>query len=155
MKKIWYRNSKHRKLGKNGQRARDLAYKICRVLTVESGRRFYVKMNCENNIYEAHIIDTGHCREINNFDYELTNDVNDEEIGSIFFGGHYSRLKYKDAEERAWVSLILDCIGQSDDVEIREFHNLTNALATFGPYLNFYFKDVEVLEKYLNNIYGV
>lgn len=150
MKKIWYKNSKHRKLGKIGQRARDLAYKICRVLTVESGRRFYVKMNCENNIYEAHIIDTGHCREINNFDYELTNDVNDEEIGSIFFGGHYSRRRYKDAEDHAWMSLILDIIGKSDDVEIREFHNLTKALDTFGPHLNFNFENIEKLEKFLN-----
>lgn len=144
----------HKRLNAVGNRARDLAYKICKVLSIESGRRFYVKMNCEKNIYEAHIIDTGHCIAVNNYDYELTNDVNAEEIGSIFFGGYYSRLKYKDAEERAWMSLILDCIGQSEDVEIREFHNLTNALATFGPCLNLYFRDVEELEKFLNK-YGV
>lgn len=107
-------------------------------------------MNCENNIYEAHIIDTGHCREINDFDYEMTNDANDEKIGSIFFGGHYSRLKYKDAEERAWLSLVLDCIGQSDDIEIRDFHNLTKALDTFGLRLNFNFENIEELEKFLN-----
>ena len=75
----------------------------------------------------------------------------DMDIGSIFFGGHYSRLKYKDAEERAWTSLILDIIGKSDDVEIRKFHNLTRALETFGPHLNFNFENIEELKNFLNS----
>ena len=150
MKKIWYKNFKRRRLGKTGQKARDLARKICKVLTIESNRRFYAKMNCENNIYEAHIIDTGHCQEIKDFNYIVTGIEDDMDIGSIFFGGHYSRLKYKDAEERAWTSLILDIIGKSNDIEIRKFHNLTRALETFGPHLNFNFENIEELNIFLN-----
>lgn len=110
-------------------------------------------MYCGNNVYECHIIDTGHCIELENGDVKLSNNLTDEKIGSIFFGGHYDRREFRDAKSKAWSSLLMDCIGQSDDVEIRNFHNLTHALKTFGPKVDMTFNTVEDLKKWLDSVY--
>ena len=150
-KRNWRKKHIHSKLTIEGKKAKNLVDRICEYLSRISGRRFYSHIYCDNNIYECHIIDTGHCIELENGDVRLSNNPNDEEIGSIFFGGHYDRRKFKDADSKAWQSLLMDCIGKSCDIEIRDFHNLTNALKTFGPSVDMNFSCVEDCEKMLHS----
>lgn len=147
----WRKKHNEKKLTASGRIAKRLVCKICRHLTDVSSRVFYPYMYCDSNVYECHIIDAGHCVELENGDVQLSNNPSDEKIGSIFFGGHYDRRKFKDAESKAWQSLLADCIGRSDDEEIRDFHNLTRALKTFGPEIDFNFDTVEQLEAWLNS----
>ena len=137
-------------LSKKGLEYRELANKICSVLSHSGKRKFYTKMYCTNNKYEAHIIDTGRYED-DICELKYSTNENDPMIGMIFFGGHYDRRKIKNAEEMAWISLILDCIGLCEDVELRETHNLTNALLDFGPRINFNFDSVDDLKKFLNS----
>lgn len=139
-----------KRLSKKGREYKELANKICSVLS-HSGRKFYTKMYCTNNRYEAHIIDTGRCEEIGMYELKYSTNENDPMIGMIFFGGHYDRRKIKNAEEMAWISLVLDCIGLCEDIELRETHNLTRALEDFGPHINFNFDSVDDLKKFLNS----
>lgn len=64
-------------------------------------------MGLDSHCYEGHII---------------VNSKNDECNGMIFWGGYFSRKKHKDAESKAWISLLEDCIGIGEDSKI---HNLT------------------------------
>lgn len=138
--KSWYK----KKLTKQGKEAKTLVIRICKALSKAAGRGFHVEMNAWNNIYEGHIIDEGKCK-LNELDaYELSADGDD--IGMVFFGGHFSRKTHKDALSRAWVSLLEDCIGQS---EVSEFHSLAECLKTFGPCLDFSCKSAAELDKLL------
>ena len=148
----WRKKRIFTKLTKDGYIAKNLIERICIYLSKTSNRKFYPCMYCDNNIYECHIIDTGTYVELENGDVKTTCNMNDEKIGSIFFGGHYDRRKLKDAKSKAWSSLLMDCIGQSCDVEIRAFHNLTHALKTFGPAVNMNFNNIEDLKLWLNSI---
>lgn len=145
----WRKRHYCSKLTVEGHKAKNLIDKICKYLSRISGRRFYSHIYCDNNIYECHIIDTGHYIELENGDVQLSNNPNDEKIGSIFFGGHYNRRKFKDAKSKAWQSLLMDCIGQSCDVEIRNFHNLTRALMTFGPNVKMNFNTIDDLSNFI------
>lgn len=147
-----YKNH-HNQLTSDATYAKNMIHRICKLLSKKSGRRFYVTMNCYNDVYEGHIVDTGKCidnPDPSNGEYFLLAD-NGDTIGTIFFGGFYSRKKHKDAESNAWISLLEDCIGQSCDEDIRECHNLTKALGCFGPHLDFNCKDFKELEKKLTN----
>lgn len=150
--KLKKHNHFHKKhLNKEGSEARELIHKICNILTHISGRNFYAQMYCTNNRYEAHIIDTGRYKEIDLYTLEYSTNKDDPMIGMIFFGGHYDRRKRYDAEEMAWISLVLDCIGQCEDVELRATHNLTRALEDFGPHIDFNFDSIDDLKKFLNS----
>lgn len=154
MHKKWYKQD-YSKLTKTGKEAKALVTRICKVLSKYSGRNFFVTMDVDKNTYEGHIIDSGYCIEKESdipfaYDIEITTNKNDDPIGMIFWGGFFSRTKYKDAESRAWVSLVEDCIGQSCDKDVREIHNLTFALEMFGPELDFNCKDIEELKEKLN-----
>ena len=138
----------------NGLRAKSYMSRICDLLTKQSGRLFYVNMNYENNTYEGHLIDTGKYIEHLDGSYEISTDENAEEIGMIFFGGFHDTTKSTTAESDAWESLLMDCIGQSDDKDIRNTHNLTNALTTFGPIIDFNFDTIEKLDAFLKS-YGL
>lgn len=138
--KNWHKQ----KLTKAGKEAKALVVRICKALSKESGRGFHVEMNAWNNTYEGHIIDEGKCIEGEDGEYVLSTEGDD--IGMIFFGGYYSRKHYADAQSRAWVSLLEDCIGQSD---VSEFHNLTESLKTFGPRLDFNCKSAAELDALL------
>ena len=108
-------------------------------------------MNPYNGIYEGHIIDSGKCVENPDGTYSLSDSPEAEPVGMVFFGGHHDTRESETAESEAWESLLLDCIGQSDDVEIREFHNLTRALKAFGPKIDFNFENAEKLEDFLKS----
>lgn len=156
MHKKWFKRN-YSKLTKAGKDAKALVMRICKVLTKYSGRNFYVTMNAFNNDYEGHIIDSGKCVEVESdipFAYELklSDCKNAKPIGMIFYGGFFNMKKFEDAESLAWVSLVEDCIGQCDDVELREIHNLTNSLKDFGPQLDFNCKNFEELKEKLNEL---
>ena len=146
----WHKTHEHT-LTEKGKWARELVIRICELLTKKSGRKFLVEMNPYNGIYEGHIIDSGKCVENPDGTYSLSDSPEAESIGMVFFGGHHDTRESETAESEAWESLLLDCIGQSDDVEIREFHNLTRALEAFGPKIDFNFENAEKLEDFLKS----
>ena len=146
----WHKTHEHT-LTEKGKWARELVIRICELLTKKSGRKFSVEMNPYNGIYEGHIIDSGKCVENPDGTYSLSDSPEAESIGMVFFGGHHDTRESETAESEAWESLLLDCIGQSDDVEIREFHNLTRALEAFGPKIDFNFENAEKLEDFLKS----
>ena len=146
----WHKTHE-RTLTKKGRHARELVVRICELLTKKSGREFSVEMNPYNGIYEGHIIDSGKCVENPDGTYSLSDSPEAESVGMVFFGGHHDTRESETAESEAWESLLLDCIGQSDDVEIREFHNLTRALEAFGPKIDFNFENAEKLEDFLKS----
>lgn len=130
-----YYSKRYHYLTKLGKRCKLLAQRICNLLSLKGNRQFFLEMRPYCNIYEGHIIDTG-------------KDELNEEIGLIFWGGFFSRKKYKDAESKAWISLIEDCIGIS---EVKDFHNLTRSLEIwYGPNINFNFKTIDELESFLD-----
>jgi len=139
-------------LSKKAKAARRYVLRICELLTKESGRKFTAEMNAWNNAYEGHIIDSGKCEEIDPVIglYQLSFGGG-EDIGMIFWGGHYSRKKYKDALSKAWISLLEDCIGNAENGKISDFHSLTNALETYGPKIDFNCKTTENLEELLKS----
>lgn len=155
MKKPWYKQSVGR-LTERGEFARDIVRRICIVLGHASKRKFFVEMQLYGGVYEGHIIDSGKVRDadIRPDEVEEINDEWNEDIGMIFFGGYFSKKIYKDAESRAWESLMIDCMGADPDVG--KYHNLTRSLETFGPRLDFNCKTVpeliEKLEKYEKEI---
>lgn len=144
----WHKDH-DRTLTTEGKKARVLVNRICRLLAKKSGREFSAEMNPYNGIYEGHIVDCGKCVENPDGTYSVSNTPDAEDIGTVFFGGFHDIKESETAESEAWESLLLDCIGKSDDVEIREFHNLTRALETFGPKINFNFEDTERLDAFL------
>ena len=146
----WHKTHE-RTLTEKGRRARELVIRICELLTKKSGREFSVEMNPYNGIYEGHIIDSGKCVENPDSTYSLSDSPEAEPVGMVFFGGHHDTRESETAESEAWESLLFDCIGQSDDVEIREFHNLTRALESFGPKIDFNFENAEKLEDFLKS----
>ena len=146
----WHKTHE-RTLTKKGRHARELVVRICELLTKKSGREFSVEMNPYNAIYEGHIIDSGKCVENPDGTYSLSDSPEAEPVGMVFFGGHHDTRESETAESEAWESLLLDCIGQSDDIEIREFHNLTRALKAFGPKIDFNFENAEKLEDFLKS----
>ena len=146
----WHKTHE-RTLTKKGRHARELVVRICELLTKKSGREFAVEMNPYNGIYEGHIIDSGKCVENPDGTYSLSDSPEAEPVGMVFFGGHHDTRESETAESEAWESLLLDCIGQSDDIEIREFHNLTRALKAFGPKIDFNFENAEKLEDFLKS----
>ena len=146
----WHKTHEHT-LTEKGKWARELVIRICELLTKKSGRKFSVEMNPYNGIYEGHIIDSGKCVENPDGTYSLSDSPEAESVGMVFFGGHHDTRESETAESEAWESLLLDCIGQSDDVEIREFHNLTRALEAFGPKIDFNFENAEKLEDFLTS----
>ena len=146
----WHKTHE-RTLTKKGRHARELVVRICELLTKKSGREFSVEMNPYNGIYEGHIIDSGKCVENPDGTYSLSDSPEAESVGMVFFGVHDDTRESETAESEAWESLLLDCIGQSDDVEIREFHNLTRALEAFGPKIDFNFENAEKLEDFLKS----
>ena len=146
----WHKTHEHT-LTEKGKWARELVIRICELLTKKSGRKFSVEMNPYNGIYEGHIIDSGKCVENPDGTYSLSDSPEAESVGMVFFGGHHDTRESETAESEAWESLLLDCIGQSDDVEIREFHNLTRALEAFGPKIDFNFENAEKLEDFLKS----
>ena len=146
----WHKTHE-RTLTKKGRHARELVVRICELLTKKSGREFSVEMNPYNGIYEGHIIDSGKCVENPDGTYSLSDSPEAESIGMVCFGGHHDTRESETAESEAWESLLLDCSGQSYDIEIREFHNLTRALKAFGPKIDFNFENAEKLEDFLKS----
>lgn len=146
MKKNWYRSIK---LSKDAIYAKLLLMKLCRILSIEGKRDFLLEMNAYDNIYEGYIIDTGKCICDSDYPYNWHYDPNGpDKIGMIFFGGHFSRKKHKDAISKAWISLLEDCIGIG---ELKEHHTLTQNLETFGPRLDVNFKSFREFEVWANS----
>lgn len=105
-------------------------------------------MNPANNFYEGHIIDSGKCScdsgDLDDWRYDPNGK---DEIGMIFFGGHFSRKKHKDAVSKAWISLLEDCIGIG---ELKEHHTLTSHLECFGPKMDVNFKSFKEFEVWID-----
>ena len=145
MQKVFYRSIK---LSNEAKYAKLLLLKLCRVLSDVGGREFCLEMNLSNDFYEGHIVDTGRCScgsaDVDEWHYDPDGP---DEIGMIFFGGHFSRKKHKDAISKAWISLLEDCIGIG---ELKEHHALTRNLETFGPRLDVNFKSFREFEVWAN-----
>lgn len=154
-KKFWYRDF-NRQLTKEAKIAKSYVLRICKLLSKLGNRNFHIEMQAYCNIFEGHIIDD---RKVKDGDYEeylkdcldeVREDVLNEDIGMIFWGGYYSRKKHKDALSKAWTSLLTDCVGNSPDRELAECHNLTKDLKLlFGPKIDLNCKTVDDLEKIL------
>ena len=147
MKKKWYK-SEISDLTKEGKEARRLVLEICKVLTSNSNGKFIAEMSLYASYYEGHIID---CRKVKYAEYsnwldecppEERNMILNEDIGMIFFGGHFSKKKREDAKSKAWISLLEDCMGIG---ELGKHHTLTEHLTYFGPKLDFNCKNTEEL----------
>lgn len=148
MKKNWYK-SEINDLTKDGKKARKLVLAICDVLSKNSNGKFTTEMNLYANYYEGYIIDS---RKVKDADYgnwldeclpEDKEELLNEDIGAMFFGGHFSRKKHKDAKSKAWVSLLEDCMGIG---ELKQSHTLTTHLKDFGPRLDFNCENIEELK---------
>jgi len=138
-------------LTKEGKKAKSFVDRICNVISSVAHRKFYAVIDKYADDYEAHIRDSGligidaFCDDNNINGFECGN-----EVGLVFFGGHFSLRKHKDAMSKAWVSLLEDCMGIS---AVKDFHNLTQSLEAFGPKINFNCKTIEELEIKLT-LYG-
>ena len=148
MNKFWYRSVK---LSKEAKRAKDLLTRLCEVLSIVGGRKFSLEMNAYNDVYEGHIIDSGNCFCDSDDFYEWRYDSNGQDyIGMMFFGGHFSRKKYRNnAISKAWISLLEDCIGIG---ELGYHHTLTEHLKYFGPKLNLNFKSIDEFEIWIKTL---
>lgn len=145
MNKKFYRSVS---LSHDAKYAKTLLIGLCKILSAVGGRKFYLEMSLYNNFYEGHIIDSGKCFcDSDNFDEWRYDPAGSDDIGMIFFGGHFSRKKHTDAISKAWVSLLEDCIGIG---ELKEHHTLTRNLEMFGPKLDVNFKSVGDFEAWLN-----
>ena len=153
-RKFWYR-SHNSTLTKDAKLAKSYVLRICKFLSKLGNRNFHVEMQAYCNTFEGHIIDGGKVKDGDYEEYlndcldEVCEDVLNEDIGMIFWGGYYSRKKHKDAMSKAWTSLLTDCIGNSPNRELAECHNLTKSLKTFGPKIDLNCKTVDDLEKIL------
>jgi len=145
MKKRWYRQITS-SLTEEAKIAKSYVIRICKLLSKESNRHFHALMNAYNDVYEGHIIDSGNYIEKDEDTFVLSEEG--DPIGMIFWGGFYSRKKYKDAMSKAWISLLEDCIGST---ELHEIHNLTDHLKDFGPKIDFNCNTTEKLEELLKS----
>lgn len=146
MKKYWYRKIT---LTKDAQHAKMLLTKLCEVLSIAGGRAFSLEMKPYCGIYEGHIIDSGRCFCDSDVYDEWKYDPNGpDKIGMMFFGGYFSKKKYgTNAINKAWVSLLEDCIGIGT---LSKDHTLTEHLTYFGPKLNLNFNSIKEFETWLD-----
>lgn len=138
-------------LTKEAKKAKQLLQRICDCLTKYGGRKFYLEMGKYCHDYEGYIIDSGKCVDdplaLDGIRYDPNGK---EEIGMIFFGGHFCEHKTshrpafgKGAISKAWVSLLEDCIGIG---ELGASHTLTEHLKSLGPVMDFNCASLEELE---------
>lgn len=111
----------------DAEEAQKLLDRICSVLEKKCGCEFFIENKCWNDYYEAHVICKGKCVELEDGSLRISS-TEGEDVGMIFFGGHYSIKEHADARSLAIVSLLEDCIGQSCDEDIRQCHNLTEVV---------------------------
>ena len=148
-----------RTLNVDGKSAKKLVERICDVLSRIGGRKFTAEMaRFEDDLangricYEAHIIDHGKYVEDDGMNCHLDMENGTDEIGMVFFGGHYHEDEFPNAEELAWISLLEDCIGMCCDKDLRTTHNLARSLADVcGPYIDLNVGSVEELERWLEH----
>ena len=143
--KQWYRNC-NRSLSKEARLAKSYVLRICKLLSKLGNRDFSVEMTARFNVYEGHIIDHGKCV-WDDITYTCSlSDNGTDEVGMVFWGGFFSRKKYKDAMSRAWISLLDDCIGSSGIDNFNLTYYLNDGV---GPKIDLKCNTVGELEKIL------
>lgn len=131
---------------KQAKVAKSYVLRICDLLSKLGNRKFTVDMSARFNIYEGHIIDHGKCV-WDDITYTCSlSDNGTDEVGMVFWGGFFSRKKYKDAMSRAWISLLDDCIGSSGIDNFNLTYYLNDGV---GPKIDLKCKTISALDEVL------